>query len=483
MVVPAADPAHLWIPPHGDPLFGYRCGLVLRMLVRDVLEGQRGPKLVRAANGVGKSLTVCYLVARLAVENPGTKYRITGPTRSQVRNVTGRYLWQLLQPGGHLAHGSRWAAGRGWTRNNTVILANGSEIELRSYEDREGAAAGDHQIAVNVLDEPPPESKWHENAGRGIVIVAATMVERINPVGWLRDLVEGKEGERETTPERQAGRYPMRTGWTQYVVPYTYEQVSHFLTPSEYRDSGTLVHVGSVEEPQRVWAAWEGVATDGKFGGWSPALLISRPDLLDELRDDKGRARVDHVRYGIDHGTGDGKQRQYVVLVAGGELARRRRFYVVAEHVGRRNHVPLDHVRAMARALETWLGPQWYYSDALRVFGDINSAGPLGAGASLNHMMEGALADLLGFDESPIRIESPDKTPTWKDAREIAINHAMTEGRWRVLEGAAPRAVRAFQVYRGGETDPHKDSIDALGYAVQDLMLAHDVASGLVVPR
>lgn len=433
---------------------------------------EHGLVAVRAANGVGKTYTVMQKLARRATSVPGSHHRVVGPSRAQVREVTGRYLWWFLQPYVHKS--SRWLPGTGWTRNGTVLLANGSEIQLSSYQDEPQVQEGRHDLDMIVLDEVPPRAHFEANKGRAKhqLIMPFTVQSRSAP-DWLRREIEGGE---ESPIE---GRTVHGTGWAQYVVPFS-RDACFFLDDLEFQRKRAL-HLGTEAEGRRLNALWESSSDTRVLGGWSTRLKKSVAEIRRMLTGPDGRITGVIARYGIDHGSGLGKQCQYLVLYQQG------RYYVVHEYVGGGNTTPTDNAQGMKRAIEAWLGPGVQGLQVLGmhrngVRGDINSSGPAGAGEPLNAMMERALAALYNVDALPFRITPATKAQGYKELREVALNHAMLEHRFFVAD-TCPRFIRAAQEYEGGSRDPHKDPVDAVGYALEDLLMEHRVPTGQAIRR
>jgi hypothetical protein len=423
---------------------------------RALMAEESGLVCVRAANGAGKTQHIAALVAKRALRHPGSFHRVVGPSRSQVREVLGRYLWALLRP--YLHPSSRWLPGTGWTRNGVVVLANGSEIELKSYQDDPDTQEGRHDLMTIVLDEVPPKAHFEANRGRAqLFVVAFTVQTKASPL-WLRHEVEGSDD----SPTR-TGRTRHSTGWIQYLVQFRRENVP-FYTHEEFETRRSR-HAGTEAEQRRLDAAWESESAERVFTGFSSRLIRTREQILEMLRDGDGRLRFTVARYGIDYGTKIGKQCQYLILVKGD------RYFVVDEWIGGGTTTPIDYARGLQAAVDGWLGKGTTGLYRLnRVYGDVNSAGPAAAGDSLNILLERALCSVYGLEALPWPVRAPAKVSGWKDARETAMNHAMIEGRWFVIN-TAEHAIRAYRQYEGGDTDQCKDPIDGQGYAIQDLLL------------
>jgi hypothetical protein len=437
-------------------LVAFRSGPALRELAQET------GRLValRAANGVGKTMAACHKVARRAVEKPGSKHRVISPSHKHAREVAGKYLWDFLRD--YVASNSRWLPGTGWTRNGTVVLANGSEIQIMSYQDDPEVQEGRHDLDTILLDEVPPEAHYLANKGRaGYQLIVAFTVQDEVPPDWLRKEIEGDD---ESPVE---GRTVHSTGWVQYVVPFLRHNVP-FYTDEKYEQKRSS-YVGTDAEGRRIWAQWEATSSIRKFSGWSQKLVRTNAEIRKVLFDERGKIRrPDRARIGIDYGhQGIAKHCQYLILQYG------QRFFVVHEFLGGRTTTPTDIAVGIRDAIEAWFGRGTEGLAMVEMIrGDLNSAGPLGGGQSLNSVVEHALCALYGITSlpQPQGIHAPNKQEGWREAREIGINHAMLEGRW-IVSDECPHAIRAYNQYRGKPNDPFKDPVDAQGYAVQDLVL------------
>jgi hypothetical protein len=419
---------------------------------------------IRAANGAGKTWAITQRIARYAVAHPNTRHRIVGPTRHHVREVTGRYLWHYLQ--GYLHPSSRWYAGTGWNRNGIILLANQTEIELRSNEDPLNAHEGRHDLGMIGLDEVPSYSVFMANKGRAHVqLLLAFTIQSKAPPSWLRPEIEGAG----TTPADSPteGRTQHSTGWVQYVIPLLRGNVP-WMTETEYHDRVSS-YEGTDEAARRLHAAWEGSDSARLFSGWSTSAIRTKAQLLAELYHPDGRARFSWARYGIDYGSaGPGKQCGY--LIVGWDD----RYYVLHEFQGTRTTTPREIAGGIVAAIDEW-GLRIHHLEG--IYGDINSAGPAGGGAQLNQLVGEELRLLLGLHRLPRDIQAPEKTGGWKESREHGINFAMLRGRWFV-SADCHAAIQAYGNYGGQPRDPHKDSIDAQGYAVQDRVVSVPRAPG-----
>lgn len=418
---------------------------------------------VRSANGVGKTRHLCKKIADRAIRNPHSHHRIVGPTRNQVRQVSGRYLWEFLEP--YCDPRSVYYEGTGWNRNGIILLKNKSTIELLAYEDKPQGQEGRHDLMTIGLDEVPKQRHYMANKGRSKQLIITFTVQTKAPPEWLRKEIEGPPEGRVSPTE---GREEHSTGWVQYVIPFLrhnvpfYEEETYQLKVSKY--------MGTEEEARRIWAAWDSPSEERTFTGYSVSIHRSSTEILDMLRNEKGQI-VAEARWSHDWGEGH-KLYGYLTLYSMG------RFFVTAEVKGQEKWTPLDFALAFKEVCEDWLGPWPMCLYRLKgCFGDINSSGPAGAGDSLNLHFERAILSLCpGWTELPWHVQAPSKRPGFKDSREIACNHKMIQGQWFVNE-ECENAIKAYKMYEGGERDPWKDPIDGQLYGVQDLLLV-DRATG-----
>lgn len=438
---------------------------------------------VRAANGVGKSLHACHKLAKNAIENPGTYHRLVGPTAPMRRATTDRYLAEILR--GHLDPRCKFYPGTGWNLNGSIVLANGSEIELKAYSDDPQGQEGQHHLYTTVLDEVPNQAHFMANKGRCKQLICTFTVQTKTPPDWFRLEIEGGD----ESPLR--GRTVHETGWVQYVIPFEPRNVP-FYSPARYEEKSGRYR-GTDEEDRRIWAKWDSASSSRTFTGWGKRLERTPQQIRQMLTvETRGVRRmvVDAMRYGIDWGTGSGKQCQYLVLYSGDC------FYVVHEWSSPGGHVPMDCARQVKVALEQWVGP-WPASLYVLfrrgvgsrpdngVWGDINSAGPTAAGRTLNVTLSTCLRQLAHAEAGAaemIKVRTPRKAQGWKEARELHADIAMLEDRFFVST-ECPRLIRALKQYEGGDRDPMKDPIDACLYAIQDLLVTQDRLSDTQIRR
>lgn len=375
---------------------------------------------VVAANRTGKTYHAIGKVAKKAIEadrtgEPG-RFRIVAPTNKMMYDTHGRYLEHFLR--GWMAKGSRWSAARGFNNGNVAITRGGSTISLNSYEQRVDSMASSSLHGV-LLDEPPPPGHFEEALARvfdtdGWVWVTLTAVNR--PVKWLRAIVEQGVADDDWT-FHQIALSAKNCPW------YTEEQVQRRIReaarqPWSYK--------------QRIEGAWEGVAIDRSFVGYSDRNLVVRVDPATGipttlgLRQGWPRGGTVYLVLSVDHGEGAGHSHWTllaymsvqtssgveVVIRALNEWTNPERMSVEREARGVR-----DMVRSTGLELEqiSW------------AVGDTNSAGRSEGARSMNELFEQALAELMGRkpDQPKILFRPANKGPDSIEAGVARVNQLL----------------------------------------------------------
>ncbi|MCP4917134.1 MAG: hypothetical protein GY913_09435 [Proteobacteria bacterium] len=420
--------------------------------------------LWRTCNRLGKTTSLAYLMSSEALAKPAYRGRVIAPTRAQGREVIQRYLFDFLRP--HLDPRSTYSPGTGFNRNSVVVLRNGSTIECRSLEDNPSSHEGGEFDRIG-FDEPPTMAHLNANTGRtgpsreGLVLVTATMVNRaVGDLLQLRTKVEG----RDDLPETGPGRHVMPTGWVQYVGGWERENVP-WLTEEQYTRQLEKWR-GTLEEPQRLWGAWEGASTARALSYFSTDHIIS------------GMADA-HMRdwpvyyLGIDHGKGMGKQVAQLVGVDPSGKNGAPEMYVMREFVGAGSDTPDVDARGILTMLRS-VGISPYQISLAR--GDVGAgteskSGVLGE--SRNKWIERQIATQLGLSQCPFRIEVPYKVGGLERVGILGMNRAFKDDRIHVYEGCQRfiTSARTYQASRERADRDRKDGIDPFRYAVQDLLI------------
>lgn len=352
---------------------------------------------------------------------------------------------RLLEPPGVLAAGCRYDPATGYTYRSKrmVMLANGSQMVPKSGTQQILALAG-RSIDWLWIDEPPKKSHWGEAIARVSVKEAPvwlTFTPIGRPLGWLRTLMEGDD-ETETPPN---------PAWAnaQVVIELSYANAPHRTRASI---DTQIANCDPWEVGQRIRGEWDGLTPGRKFANFTEACILDPDDLPEEY---------DELRLGIDHGEGAGKQVAYL------EGVRFQKYYLIGEYVGKAHSTPHEDGEGIYTMLRS-CGASVF--DIARAFGDINSAGKLGAGGKMNEFLERAITAAAKLSKPPFAIERPAKGAGSVAAGEKAMGHAMKEGRWFV-SSKCTAFIHSAKHYTGREKDL-KDPIDGARYGVADLLLA-----------
>ncbi len=358
--------------------------------------------LIRAANRVGKTRHLAWIIADRMVNNSRYRARVVGPTNDHIHNVLGKYLSEFLGP--HLAPGSYYVEGKGWNggRARTIILDNGSICELKSLKDDPDAHSG-RSCHIIGFDEPPTLAHYTENAARlvdtrGQMIIAATMVNR--PVAWLRTMVQGEED------NPGPGRTVHGSGWVQFVAAFSRENCPWY-TDEQIEEWLSTMQTSPWEYGQRVHGEWDGVTPERIFIGVDESTFSHDPP--------SGQVRIG---LGIDHGVVAGHQA--AVLIA----YRDTMIWVIDEYVSSVATAPEDDARGILRMLSRHhIQP----TSVDMAVGDVNT-GKGFAGWRVNQAIELAIAQAMHRRTSPFVIQSPDKTPGSVDWGLRCINYSARRG-------------------------------------------------------
>jgi phage terminase large subunit-like protein len=412
---------------------------------------------VLAANRTGKTYHAIAKVALAAIladrASEPVRLRIMAPTNKLMNDTHGRYLEHFLR--GHLERGSRWDSARGFTHGNKAVTVGGSTIQLNSYEQRPDAMASASLHGV-LLDEPPPPGHFEEALARvfdtdGWVWMTFTAVNR--PVKWLRAIVEDGVQAGDWT-FHQIGLSAANCPW------YTEEQVQDRIReaarqPWSYR--------------QRIEGAWEGVAIDRCFTGYSDRNQL----LVHDLRVGWPRSGRVYVCLSVDHGEGAGHSHWTLLAYQPVQIGGRTEavIRVLSEwtnpermSVEREARAVRDMVRAAGLELEhvSW------------AVGDTNSAGKSEGARSMNELFEQELAKLQGRkpDQPKILFRRALKGPDSVESQVARVNqlldHTAELDGWsspslQIVTSECGRVHDALS-YWSGKDDDLKHAADSLRY-------------------
>lgn len=388
--------------------------------------------LLRGPNRIGKTRHNCALTAHRALEKPGSTWRFVAPTRWQLHRVAGAFLAEFLY--GHLDSASYYRRGKGWNggRAKEIVLANGSIIELLSYQDEVDAHEGG-ELDGAVLDEPPPYAHLMATQSRlsdrrGQLIIGATMVNR--PVQYLREMVEGDD----ETPKE--GRTVHSTGWVQYVGKLSIEACP-WKSEEEISEMIAIMSNSPWQYAQRIEGAWEGITEGRRFVGFTDA---------NESR--VAPSGVVKVALAFDHGEVIGHQ--HVLLAAW----RGTRLWILDEYTNETTTTPEEDAHETGRMLKRHHIQMQSIDYAV---GDTNTAGKGYGGWRMNEALEHAFASQINRSSAPFRIVYPDKSPGSIDWGQRAINFGCRRGDIKVH----PRCVKLLDTLKNWQGKSSGDSDDA----------------------
>ena len=425
----------------------------------DFFEEDARRSCVLAANRVGKTYHAIGKVADRAVQadqrGEKLRLRIVAPTNKMMYDTHGRYLEYFLR--GYLDRGSRWSAARGFNNGNVAITRGGTTIALNSYEQRVDAMASASLHGV-LLDEPPPPGHFEEALARvfdtdGWLWVTLTAVNR--PVKWLREIVEQGVRDQDWT-FHQIALSAKNCPW------YTEEQVQERLReaarqPWSYR--------------QRIEGAWEGVAIDRSFTGYSARNLL----LEAKLRQGWPRAGSVRVVLSVDHGEGAGHS--HWALVAYQDIEVGGRAEVVIRVLAEWTNPERMSVEREARAVRDMVqraGLELHHVSW--AVGDTNAAGKSEGARTMNELFERAFAVLMGRSPEQPKIlfrraiKGADSIEAGVARVNQLLDHVPELPGWttpclQVVGGACGRIHDAL-TYWSGKDDDLKHAADCLRYAV-----------------
>lgn len=316
-------------------------------------------RLLRCGNQVGKTLTACHEAWAHALGAHPYKEVPTGPSTGLIVCADWRSYVDVISktmyataPKMFLSPDTEYSVERGW-KNRMIKLRNGSVIYFRSAEQGPTAIAG---LVCDwlLIDEPPPQDIFSEALTRiavrgGPVWMSFTPIGR--PVEWLRDHVEGTESE------------PAREDWEQYRIGLTVEDCPHRTQESI---NVQLASYLPSEMPQRARGEWEGSVTEREMECFELDLI---KDI--ELKD-LGRC---YLGLSLDHG--EKKSRQTAILIAWNKD-----FTVVLDEYVSESATNIDDdSRAILELLQR---NKVGITELDLAVGDINSAGKLARGTTVN---------------------------------------------------------------------------------------------------
>ena len=203
---------------------------------------------------------------------------------------------------------------------------------------------------------------------------------------------------------------------------------------------------------QRRDGDWEGLTEARRFVSFAEGAVVTDAFVA--------AMKAEHVRLTWDHGEGTANQIGLLLIGDG------RRWVAIDETISDKGSTPAMDARRAMDMLTRW---GLTVDHVTAAYGDINSAGKAGSGASVNAMLEAAFADLTRRSAPPFDIQRPNKRAGSVAAGEKALNSLIREGRL-FTTARTPVLNRALQHYTGSEQDL-KHPIDALRYGLSDILL------------
>jgi hypothetical protein len=265
------------------------------------------------------------------------------------------------------------------------------------------------------------------------------------PVGWLRDILEG-DPSRDKLPE---------PGWWVEHYGLSVENAPH-LPPDIVQNM--IDGCAPWEVPQRIRAEWDGL-TEAR---WIPAFTDRLGvDVFDDSEPFPESADV--CMLGADYGERPGATVWVLLLVD--MLAKS--VWVLGEWVSDARLTEIEEAQRIRDELLRPWSVDWV--NIARGRGDSNSAGRRGVAATVNELMERAIARSAGLRECPFLMEAPYKGPGSVRARARMVNTAFLEGRLKVHQDC-PRLRESLSHWCGEPHSELKHAFDAFGYAAEDVL-------------
>ena len=345
-----------------------------------------------------------------------------------------------IEPPGVLDPGCKYDSAKGYTyRGARGLKVQAGALALPKSGTQQQTALAGETLGWLWFDEPPRESHWGEALTR-VAVSGGSAWLTFTPIGkpltWLKVYLHGDA-------ETGEAGHP---DWSITMVKLTPENVPH-RTPENI--AAQIAEYSPWEFAQRVEAAWEGVTKDRYLSAFSEGCV---------LPEERMPKQAQFVGIGMDHGEGVGKEYAVLVMRSGG------RVYAIDEYSAGANSTPAtDSAGVLDLLTRNGLRP----TDVGLCKGDINSGGKLGAGLSVNELMEREFARLAKSSVPPFRIETPAKGKGSVDAGRRALNNAFISGNLFVLD-TCPRLIHACRHWRGGSE--LKDPVDAFRYIVTELL-------------
>jgi len=417
-------------------------------------EDRHHNRLLRAANKVGKT-TALSLEAWgfLTGTHPHNNYwQIPTPCTILyvVRDIERNYSEDVcrnlreFEPRGLLHPDCSYDDVRGYMVRGKqgILMANGSRVFFRSGRHDPTSIEG---IWAHVCmgNEPMTRAHWG-GFTRTAAQTNAPLIVAFTSVGldlsWQRKIIE-------LDPETAIL-------WGQTVLTLTKGNVPW--RPQEWLDA-QIANVAPWERDQRIFAAWEGVATGRAYDAFSMGLVTSILPSEDVS-----------VVLGFDHGERPGHE-AVLLAVRWRDKNKRPHAYVLDEYISPGATTP----ETDAMNVEKMLQKHGISLMAVKAaVGDVNSAGKSAAGQSLNSVFERAFADLVDSRMPPFRITKPRKRPGSVLAGTKSLNFAMADGRC-TFHPRVKQLIKSLSQWQGtnlGSDKAYTHTLDGLRYVLAEYM-------------
>lgn len=421
---------------------------------RKLHEDQHWNRLLRKANKVGGTTAIDaeawgWLTGthprndHWGIPNPCTILYVVADLEGSYADDVCKNLRELEPPGvlapecvydevrGYYVHGRRG-----------ILLANGSQVVFRSGK-QDGTSLEGIWAHVVIVNEPPRKSRWG-GIVRAAALTGAPILMVFTSVGldlsWLKKIIE-------EDPETAVI-------WGQTVLILNRENA-----PWRTQESidAQIANVASWERDQRIYAAWEGVATGRSYDAFSMECVSPSLPAEDVT-----------VVLGLDHGERPSHE-AILLAVRWRDKNKKPHAYVLDEYVSPGATTPeTDAINTERMLLRHGISLMAVKS----AVGDVNSAGKSAAGQSLNSVFEQAFAALIESRMPPFKITKPRKRPGSIIAGTKAINFAFADGRFRV-HPRCKELIKCLSQWQGtnvGEDKSYTHLLDAMRYVLADYM-------------
>lgn len=346
-----------------------------------------------------------------------------------------------LEPRGALDPACRYIEGIGYQYRGRKIVkvapAYGGGYMVGKGCEQSLLALEGARVRWAWVDEPPKESHFLGLRARLTMDLAPiwlTLTPVGRPVGWLRNMLEGNTTDN-VDPEG---------GWAVQHV-----ELNEYNAPHRTREDiqAQISECSPWEHNQRILSQWDGLTSDRWIKGFSEGNIFTDEDVPDN---------VEAVGLGWDHGERPGKSICYLVVFDGS------RVWVLDEYSNDDLDTPKSEAKAVYEMLARWGISLDGVTDAR---GDVNSAGRLGMGFTMNDLLERAFAELAGSSRPPFNIQTPFKKRGSVNSRIKIISNACVDGKLRVHQKCV-RLIHTLRHWRGQNNDL-KDPFDSCGYIAE----------------